>query len=291
MIQHFDLFLFHLVNGWCGNWALDRIVAYEERNQLLKGGLLLAAYCWFWFTPAEPRRVANRRQIVAAVIGVFIALVLARTLAAALPLRVRPMYVPDIGYRPPSLAMPMNLEDWNSFPSDTATFFVALAFGLFRLCRPLGWLLLGWVAVWICLPRLYLGVHYPSDLLVGAMLGVATVWICCGLMARQGWLARRIMAAVNTAERRRPSLFYAAAFALAYEMTVIFNDIRNIVRALLHAVQWAGYAAPRESLLLLLLLAGVLAVGAAAVGLVLLYRRRRRLPRQAAWRRVSLPGE
>ena len=44
-----DLSLLHLVNGLCGNWVLDHIVAYEENNYLIKGGIFLTAYWWFWF--------------------------------------------------------------------------------------------------------------------------------------------------------------------------------------------------------------------------------------------------
>ena len=55
---------------------------------------------------------AARRTILAIFFGAFAALVLNRALATALPFRVRPMFVPGIGYRPPSIDLPMNLEEW-----------------------------------------------------------------------------------------------------------------------------------------------------------------------------------
>jgi len=265
MIQHLDLLLFHLVNSWCGHWALDRIVGYEERNQLLKGGLMLTAYWWFWFAGSGPRRDANRQRIVEALAGVFVALVLARTLAAVLPFRVRPMYVPGIGYHAPSMPLDMNLENWSSFPSDMAALFFALSFGLFRLSRPVGAVLMLWSAVWACLPRLYLGIHYPSDLVAGAALGVATVWATTGVLrARGAALGRWIMARIGSAEKRWPQVFYAAAFALSFEITMIFNDLRNLVRGVLHALRSGGFGAMNEAGALfvtfgaILLLAGIL---------------------------------
>src|ERR1700743_3072530 len=96
MIERFDVFLFHALNAWCGNWTLDRVAAFEESNQLFKGGLMLTAYWWFWFSGRNPEREATRQRIVASLIGVFLGLVLARTLAAELPFRVRPMYVDGI---------------------------------------------------------------------------------------------------------------------------------------------------------------------------------------------------
>src|SRR6202012_624268 len=103
-------------------------------------------------------------------IGVFLGLVLARTLAAELPFRVRPMYVDGIGYHQPSLQFPMVFESWSSFPSDMAPYFFGLSFGLYGLSRGLGGLLLVYPGAWVCLPRAYLGIHYPSDLVSGALL-------------------------------------------------------------------------------------------------------------------------
>src|SRR6185437_3212186 len=108
MLHLLDLSLFHMVNQWCGNWALDRIVVYEESNHLFKGGIILAAFWWFWFAASGPRQDAARRQVVATLIGVFVTLVLARAIAAAVPMRLRPMYMPNIGYHAPSLEMDMN---------------------------------------------------------------------------------------------------------------------------------------------------------------------------------------
>src|SRR5664279_2240891 len=97
------MWLFHSVNKWCGNWWLDRIAGFEESNYLFKGGLLLAAYWWFWFATDKPQRTANRLTIVGALTGTVLALVVNRGMATFLPFRVRPMYVQDIGYHPPSL--------------------------------------------------------------------------------------------------------------------------------------------------------------------------------------------
>lgn len=62
LLQNPDLSVFHAVNGYCGNWLLDHIGACRRRNQLLNGGLMLAAYWWFWLADAEPRCQANRQR-------------------------------------------------------------------------------------------------------------------------------------------------------------------------------------------------------------------------------------
>lgn len=43
-VHQFDLYGLHLINGWCGNWTLDRIVGFEEASNLFRGGVLLIPY-------------------------------------------------------------------------------------------------------------------------------------------------------------------------------------------------------------------------------------------------------
>ena len=274
MIDRLDVFLFHAVNNWCGIWTLDRLAAFEESNQFFKGGLMVTAYWWFWFAGRNPAREATRQRIIGALIGVFLGLALARTLATLLPFRVRPMYVEGIGYHSPSLQFPMDLESWSSFPSDMATYFFGLSFGLYGLSRRLGIFFLAFSALWVCLPRLYLGIHYPSDLLSGALLGVWTVWATNTILSKHDRaLGQRVMKPIALLEQRRPQLFYAAAFALSFEMANIFDDIRNLVRASLHEVHVGGYSAIAEEGALLLLCGAVATL--AGLGLLLASRRRR----------------
>ena len=288
MLHHWDLLLFHAVNGWCGNWALDRVVFYEQGNQLLEGGVILTCYWWFWFATPDDRRERYRRTIIAALIGVFLALLTSRILATALPFRVRPMYVAGIGYHAPSLEAPMNLENWNSFPSDTAAYFIGLAYGIYRLSRWIGVLALAYAAVWICLPRLYLGIHYPSDLVAGAAIGVAVVALSVRFLGGHTRAAVRLTRAVVTQEQRRPSLFYGVAFAVSFEMSMTFDDVRDFIRAVLHGVRMTGYTSMREESVLLLLLC-VMAIGAAIGWAVWRATQRRALadPRHGLSRRME----
>ena len=66
--------------------------------------------------------------------------------------------------------------DW-SFPSDhaTASVSIAAAFALQRL--PLRTVLFGLVAVVICLSRVYVGTHYVSDVLGGALVGICAAYL------------------------------------------------------------------------------------------------------------------
>lgn len=269
-----DMSLFHFVNAWSGNWTLDRVVHFEEGHNFYKGGLFMVAYWWFWFAPSPERRAINRRTIIAAIIGSLLALIVNRAIATGLPFRLRPMLEVGSGYRPPSLPITGNMEDWSAFPSDTATFFFALAFGLLRLSRPLSLTLIAYSAIWICLPRLYLGLHYPSDMILGGVLGIVTVWLCMlALDARDGALGRRIMAALDSAEKQHPQLFFATAIAVSFEMMILFDDVRDLVRGAVRFLRFSGYLVVSESAALFLVGGVVLAV---AVGLWIAFVLRRR---------------
>ncbi|HJS86573.1 MAG TPA: phosphatase PAP2 family protein [Acetobacteraceae bacterium] len=239
-MHHLDLAVFHLINGGCGGWLADQIVAFEEGRYLFRA-LPLILYWWFWFSADTDRRDQHRRILVGALLGTFVALLLARGMALALPFRPRPMHELGLGYRAPLLPIARNMEDWSSFPSDTAALFFALSFGIWRLSRPLGVALMTYSAVWICLPRIYLGIHYPSDILVGALLGIAVVWATLRILeAPDGALGRRILASVSGTEVQRPGLFYATAFVASFEMAMLFDDVRAFGRAGLHWLHHGG---------------------------------------------------
>lgn len=55
--------------------------------------------------------------------------------------------------------------------------------GLWRVDRRLGIVSL-LLSVWLCVARVYIGAHYPSDVVGGAVLGAA---VCAGVL----WLASR----------------------------------------------------------------------------------------------------
>jgi hypothetical protein len=60
----------------------------------------------------------------------------------------------------------------NSFPSQSTAVYAAVAAGIFSLHKIVGLILWVGVGLIVALPRLYLGGHYPSDVLVGSVLGL-----------------------------------------------------------------------------------------------------------------------
>ncbi len=72
---------------------------------------------------------------------------------------------------------PLVSETWySSFPSGHATLFFALATSIYLYDKRAG-VTFFVVAVIIALSRMIVGVHYPVDILAGAVIGIVVAWI------------------------------------------------------------------------------------------------------------------
>lgn len=70
----------------------------------------------------------------------------------------------------------ISLPDSSSFPSGHATFFAALAFAVFCFSKKRGWFYFV-SAIVIGIARIFVGVHYPLDILAGLVLGAVSAFI------------------------------------------------------------------------------------------------------------------
>ncbi|KWH29097.1 phosphatase PAP2 family protein [Burkholderia stagnalis] len=196
-----------------------------------KGFVLVPILCWLWFQPG-PHRERQREMIVATVASGLLALATGRLLAKTLPFRLRPIYNPDLHLHFPSAELrEATLRTWSSFPSDHAMLWMAVATGIFLMSRRLGVLALLYTTVFICLPRAYLGFHYPTDLLGGAAIGIAITW----LMTRDA-IRTRFAPAVMHGIQRFPAPAYTLAFLLCFELITQFDELLTLARSASHAL-------------------------------------------------------
>jgi len=204
------------------SWAFDSLLAFVSTNDLLKGSVLTAVVWGLWFQPSKDLHI-RRERLVATIVACFLALFLARMLAGVLPFRPRPMSDTTLNFRLPYGADRRPLEATSSFPSDHAVLFFTLATGIWFISRPIGWPILGYVLVVICLPRLYLGLHYLSDLLVGGLIGAGLA-----SLANDNRVRTRISAPALHWLETSPGLFYACAFLITSQIANLFDPLRKI---------------------------------------------------------------
>jgi len=204
-----------------------------------------------------------------------------RAIAVSLPFRQRPMYEPLLGLNPPlpGIGVDFDLETWTSFPSDTATFFLTMATGLWLCSRRAGIGFGLYAILFLCGSRIYFGIHYPSDIAAGAVIGIA-VMLCVDRMLRDRLL--RIVAPL--AERHR-EWFWAIGFMAAFEVASIFENVRRLQHGLLvGAVRgleaWLQEASPASGVAIAVAI--VLALAGLAYGVIHHRRARPETPASAA---------
>ena len=166
-IQDIDLQVLHLLNG-SNHLLLDQLV------QLLTSGFTwIPLYIMLFIIVIRNNETMG--QIVLVVAGALFCVLLADGLADGVikPLteRVRPVNDPMV--RDTLTVLPgMNLKSFSFCSAHAAnTMAIAVFFGLLVRSKLLSWTLILWSLV-NCWTRLYLGVHYPSDILCGLLLGV-----------------------------------------------------------------------------------------------------------------------
>lgn len=198
----------------------------------IKMGPFIVITAWFW---NRPPIAAHRQIILRGMAGIFIAFFSGRIFQVGLLPRVRPVHEAALGLHLPYMMPPDMLGGWSSFPSDHGAIFAAAVCLAFALSRPIGVLATLHVALIVLLPRLYVGVHYLSDVLGGCLIGVAGA-----LLALKGWPGVWLgKGGVRLAERQ-PALFYMFAMLFMVELAEMFHEAREYA-SVLHAVLLGKY--------------------------------------------------
>jgi len=222
-----DLAVLKALNGCMHKspW-LDAVIITFTRNNLLKGGFFMAIAWTLWFVPARDQLRA-RASLIATMFGAMCSVALGRALAAVLPLRVRPTERPDLHLLLPFNSHVGELRGWSSFPSDHAMMYFELAFGITFLSPGVGLLLMVYTTIVICIPRIMIGLHFPSDVLGGALIGIGTAWI-----VQRRAIVDLVRAKLVPWSELRPGLFYGAMFLLMYQLADMFSDLRSLAQAI-----------------------------------------------------------
>jgi undecaprenyl-diphosphatase len=213
----FDSQIISFVNQFSQHsWMFDKLVVHLEKNNLLKGGVLSTIIWWAWFKKEECS-CNNRKHVISTLVSCIIAIIFGRIIALALPFRPRPMHEEALHLVLP-FGMTSGWESLSAFPSDHAVLFFALATGLLFISKWLGTFALFYALLFIGFPRVYLGLHYPSDIIAGAVIGIS-IALAGNIYLIKSTLVKSIIDWSNS----KPSIFYPLFFLVTYQIADLFN--------------------------------------------------------------------
>jgi undecaprenyl-diphosphatase len=228
----FDNSILSFLNEYVGvDHHFDNAIVLLSNNGFWSDGIIASLCCWAWFKHGEDKdkSKAARETFISGTVACIAGIILCRLLGMALPFRLRPLSDPTNG-----LHFPNGTTDWahwSSFPSDHAILFFTLSTCLFFISRVMGWIALLDTVFVICLPRIYLGIHYPTDILAGAVIGVVI-----GVLANQPAVKRSLAKGGFMWAEKSSGSFYAFSFLFIYEIIDDFFDARIAVDMLIRTL-------------------------------------------------------
>ena len=186
----FDFQLFQLINDLADhNDVLDGLMRLLVNDYLLTAGLSLILVALWFEGQDQDRRERNQKAVLRAIITLFIANIILK-LCNLIYFRPRPFIDHEVNllfYRPTD----------SSFPSNPATVGFSLAIAIWLHNRRPGALLFV-LATLFGLSRIYCGVHYPSDIVAGALLGGLSAY----LVVRKGGFIDPVLSLMIRTGRR-----------------------------------------------------------------------------------------
>ena len=160
-----DYFIFQQINNLAGQWTyLDAFGIFFA--QYLAYILLFLLFLLFW---------KKRKVIFQSLLAGFLAKFGLVELIRLFWLRPRPFIENEV-----NLLLEHNGA---SFPSGHAAFFFALSFVIYQYNKKAG---IGFftASFFIAISRVFCGIHWPSDILAGALVGVFSGWLVLRIFKR-----------------------------------------------------------------------------------------------------------
>lgn len=222
MLADLDRALFFFINDAAPHATLGKLIYFAGTVDLVRGFPIFVALVWLWLEGQDE----HRARILAGLSAACAAVIISVWIQHNVHVHMRPFLDPSLGVNVPSWEAADRWDHTNSFPSDTATLFFALA-TLVAIERPgWGWVAFAWALVTAGLERVAFGYHYPSDIIAGAVLGSGVVFG----FARSRWitgLSARVIAMFDG----RQSVLNALFFIVMAEAYTEFSSLEKALRA------------------------------------------------------------
>ncbi|WP_342535872.1 phosphatase PAP2 family protein [Sporosarcina sp. FSL K6-3508] len=164
--MNLDFKIFEAINQFAGhNNILDQSVVFFTKYGPLLFGLF---FVWLWFTK-HGNRAENRKIVLFAFTIAVVTIGIDKVIEMSF-FRSRPFVSHDV------TMLVDKLDSDPSFPSNHTAGSFALALALFWKRRKMGSVLLVFAGL-MALSRIFVGVHYPTDVLTGAFIALVVAFL------------------------------------------------------------------------------------------------------------------
>lgn len=224
-----DVEVFHWFNGWNGQFAILDAILSVANNVVLKSLPFMIVFWGLWFWPKTQAERTGIRNALTATLFLTVPIIgITRVIANYAPYSPRPIHMPGLEI---SLFDGQNvsiLDGWSSMPSDHASLFMGLAVALFSVHRAVGAFLIFWAIIVSSIPRIVVGLHWPSDILVGWLLGATIAFVFIGPTTK---LVKRLN--IVPFFESKEAVGYPLLFLATYEVARMFETTRWLVERLI----------------------------------------------------------
>ena len=205
------------------SWWVDHVALIMVASHLFRAVPSVTILAGYWAAAGSgDRGRAARQQVLAGFLASGAALLLSRVTQNAFQ-SLRPINDPAFeGLFNPSF----NALDYHSFPSDHAAMLLPLVCTIGAIQLSAG-AATGLLLACAMLARVWTGLHYPSDVLAGALLGLVTLWIVRFRPGPVVWC----LDLLESTRRRWPVAVGTVLFLVAFLYASMFESIREIVEA------------------------------------------------------------
>jgi len=164
LLYSIDVAVFFFINHSCANPVFDVLMPFLTDLNKIRAGQVLYVAGWLWLVVKGGR--TGRAAAVLLVVGIVVSDQLSSSLLKPLVGRIRPCRALE------GVRMLVDCGSGLSFPSSHAVNNFCAAGILAALYKPQRLYFFGFAAL-VAFSRPYVGVHYPADILGGAVIGYA----------------------------------------------------------------------------------------------------------------------
>ena len=219
-------------NNYCGkSLSLDTLQLIFLSIDAIRTAVLVALVIGIWEYGRVKNDIKSNKMVIAILFSIVLTLGIIEILNALID-SPRPIVTYESSINSPLLTndtKPLWRNGWvrnpkhGSFPSDTIALLATLAFGIFYWNKLIGTIAIIYVILTGIIPRLYFGLHYPSDILLGLLISLGST-ITINKIRFFDKLTEKILDIYN----RAPYISGVIAFYTAYIISEKFILIRKL---------------------------------------------------------------